>query len=484
MRRAIEWPKLAGWAWLAAGALAALLLLWRTVLPAMSARAYAFSAYYTAARLTLQGQAGAQLCGEWFFAQQRALGFGDRADFFCPNPPTTALLLLPVAWLPPYLARPAWVTLDVLMGLAVVAIAWRVVVTWPESGRATSKGRRTTRDDDGPSQRHETRDQRRTISPISYLLSPISYLLSPVSRLDGAQWSVAHFLALAAIVTALFKPLHADWQTNQVYTLIALLYALWLYGYLTARDWLCGAALAGLALAKLSGWPLWLLMLFALRWRALAWAVGLGIAGLLLSLPLFGLDFWRLYLLEQLGAIPSEPSSAVPANQTLISLLRQCLVYDPRWSPAPLLDAPRLAGALWWALALALLGATLRAARYRAPIVAALAILCLVVPLQPAGEEYHYTPLLLVLLILLSRSSDEGRGSPGSAARAAALGLTLLLFALPAYFVDTAAFAGWPRALAAYPRMYGALLLWGVLIVGDKITQRLPPANPPADLVQ
>jgi hypothetical protein len=224
-------------------------------------------------------------------------------------------------------------------------------------------------------------------------------------------------------------------------------------------------------------------MLFARRWRALAWAAGLGAAGLLLSLPLFGLDFWRLYLLEQLGAIPFEPSSAVPANQTLISLLRQCLVYDPRWSPAPLLDAPRLAGALWWALALALLGATLYAARYRAPIVAALAILCLVVPLQPAGEEYHYTPLLLVLLILLSRSPDERRGSPGSAARAAALGLALLLFALPAYFVDTAAFAGWPRALAAYPRMYGALLLWGVLLATGAEAGR-PAATAPADLVQ
>jgi len=48
---------------------------------------------------------------------------------------------------------------------------------------------------------------------------------------------------LAAIVVALDRPLHADLLTSQVYTLLALLYALWLYGYLTRCDWLCGAAL-------------------------------------------------------------------------------------------------------------------------------------------------------------------------------------------------------------------------------------------------
>jgi len=58
----------------------------------------------------------------------------------------------------------------------------------------------------------------------------------------------ARFVALAAIVVALDRPLHADLLTSQVYTLLALLYALWLYGYLTRCDWLCGAALAGLAL--------------------------------------------------------------------------------------------------------------------------------------------------------------------------------------------------------------------------------------------
>jgi hypothetical protein len=390
----------------------------RTALPATRTHTYAFSAYYTAARLALQGQAGVRLCDEWFFEQQRALGFGNRADFFCPNPPTTALLMLPVAWLPPRAALIAWIACDVALAAAIVAIGWRVTTFIIRK-----------------SHMYEIEPQR------------------------GAFFCSAdvRFAALAAIVIALYRPLHADLLTSQVYTLVALLYALWLYGYLTRCDWLCGAALAGLALAKLSGWPLWLLMLAGRRWRALVWALGLGLAGLLASLPLVGADFWRLFLFHQMLAIPSEPSSAVPANQTLSSLLRQCFVYDQRWSPMPLIDAPWLTSALWWVLTLALLGVTLAVVMRRPTAWTSMAAMCLVVPLQPAGEEYHYMlllPVLLVLLAILRRPL----------ALTAVLGAALL-FALPAYFVDTAAFGGWPRALLAYPRMYGALLLWSIALM-------------------
>jgi len=92
----------------------------------------------------------------------------------------------------------------------------------------------------------------------------------------------------------------------------------------------------------------------------------------------------------------------------------------------------------------------------------ALGALCLVVPLQPAGEEYHYTLLLIVLLTLLSQT-----GLALLRSRAAAVGAALacLLFALPSYFLQTAEWQGWPIALLAYPRMYGALVLWGIFVI-------------------
>lgn len=490
MRSVIKRLWLADWAWLAAGLFGALFFFWHTLLPATRTHTYAFSAYYTAARLTLQGQAGIRFCDEWFFEQQRALGFGNRADFFCPNPPTTALIMLPVAWLPPRAALAGWVICTLALLAGIIAVGWRIIVYFQQAHGLLLASQST-----------ENKSGRLALCAVRPLWQNISMgnRTLPARSAGIGGW---RFVALAAIVAPLFRPLHADLLAGQVYTLIALLYALWLYGYLTRRDWLCGAALAGLALAKLSGWPLWLLLLAVRRWRALAWALGAGLAGLLLSLPLVGLDFWRLYLFDQLLAIPAEPSSAVPANQTLSSLLRQCFAFDPHWAPRPLLDAPWLAGALWWALALALLTATLLAAIRRPSPAIALAMLCLVIPLQPAGEEYHYTLLLLVLLLLLvdvgrshllvpakddrrwtlMQSATVDRPSPPKPTTKLAtwrgpLALVVLLaaallFALPAYFVNTAVFGGWPQALLAYPRMYAALLLWALLIAPPSQRER------------
>jgi len=156
-------------------------------------------------------------------------------------------------------------------------------------------------------------------------------------------------------------------------------------------------------------------------------------------------------------------------------VLRQCFTYDPDWAPRPLIDAPWLASLIWWLLAVVLLAITLGYA-YRRERMArresastdcfmidplALAALCLIVPLQPAGEEYHYTLLLIVFLILFNQ--------PGLVllrSRTAGVGVALacILLALPSYFLQTAQWQGWPIATLAYPRLYGALLLWGMFM--------------------
>jgi hypothetical protein len=392
---------------------------WRTVIPATRFNTYAFAVYYTSARLTLQGQGGARFCDPWFIEQQNQLGL--RADVFCPFPPTMALLMMPVAWMPPIAARVAWIGLDVAMVSAMVAIAWWL------GGRITPQATAGTE-----------------------------------SRIPFVR-----YLAPALAVVALYQPLHADLQANQVYTLIALLYALWLYGYATGRDWLCGAAMAGLALAKLSGWPLWVFTLVSRRWRTFAWAIGLGLAGMLATLPLLSLDFWELYLLRQIVTVPDNPVNGSPAFQTMTSLLRQCFFYDGNWSASPLVDAPWLARGLWWLLAAILLWATLRRAAADTTLFSAMAVCCLIVPLQPAGEQYHYTLLLTVLLILLGgwvygRITIDTFRTP----TIVCLCLAGLLFVAPAYFLRPPWLtSGWPLAPLAYPRLYGALLLWGGLLI-------------------
>lgn len=119
-----------------------------------------------------------------------------------------------------------------------------------------------------------------------------------------------------------------------------------------------------------------------------------------------------------------------------------------------------------------------RATPLRARLYAGAAALCLVVPLQPAGEQHHYTIILAPLLLTLLLAMQPARRAPALATPplatspaprtlvvAALLALAVALFLAPPFFLDNAAWAGWPRALLAYPRLYGALALWAALLV-------------------
>jgi hypothetical protein len=387
--------------WLLA-AVAVAWFLWRVLLPSAGYASFGFPSYYTSAQLVLAGELDARIYDDaWFQAQERQRGLRD--DIYGTQPPTMALLMLPVAWLPPATARAVWLALD-LLWLALIGLL--------------------------------------------ALRSAAAFGVHPT----------ASTVPLMLILVASFPPLRAELRYAQVHTLMALWYALWLYGFVTRRAWLCGLALALLAMAKLAGAPLWLVLLAAQRWRAFAWAVGLTLAGLLVTLPLVGLDTWQAYLFGRVGDLGANPVFGVTALQTLASLLRQLFVYDPSYTPAPLLNAPLLAIGLWIALAAACVGRTVLGAQRHAPLLTGAAALCFIAPLQPAGEQHHYVMLLTPLFVALLLAPWLMPATPLTALPMA-LGAALLL--APSYFLDNAAWAGWPRALLAYPRVYGALLIWG-----------------------
>lgn len=427
--------------WLLAAAAAADLLL-RVLAPSAGALSFGFASYYTAARLVAAGELGPQIYDNaWFQEQERRLGLRD--DIYGHQPPTMALLMLPVAWLPPGPARVAWLTLDV----ACLALLVLLVLRLAGEGALTRQ--------------------------------------RPLRASPGLA-------ALLVLVVALYPALRAELRYAQVHTVMALWYALWLFGLVTGRHWLTGAALALLALAKLAGAPLWLLLLALGSWSALAWAAGLTLAGLALTLPLVGADTWAAYLLGRVGDLAANPVFGVTALQTLTSLLRQLFVYDATYTPAPLLHAPLVATTLWISAVGVLVGLTLLVARRAGPLAAGAAALCIVVPIQPAGEQHHYVMLLtpLLLAILLGARQALAWWQPGGLTSATHLGrpvaitVALLvagasaLMLAPTYFLDNAAWAGWPVALLAYPRLYGALLLWAAWLL---IATRRPGAQPSAE---
>ena len=102
-------------AWIAralAGA-AALLFVGARVIPSARDLSHGFAAYYTSARLLLDGVDPAGFYrNRWFMERTIALGFQDSPDIFHVNTPATSLIMLPFAWLSPAEADAGWSLLN------------------------------------------------------------------------------------------------------------------------------------------------------------------------------------------------------------------------------------------------------------------------------------------------------------------------------------------------------------------------------------
>jgi hypothetical protein len=177
------------------------------------------------------------------------------------------------------------------------------------------------------------------------------------------------------------------------------------------------------------------------------------------------------------------PESAVTAYQTLNSWLTHLLRYDAAYNPGPVVDLPALVGWLWWAGAAVLLVVTVvilylsRSTTDGDPdgLVPGLLPTALVVPLAlilaPVAEDYHFVLALFPLLVVFRFMWDMYTcryGDSGERQRTTFLvytGLLLLstvLLGAPWRF-NVPDVEGW-KSLSYYPRLYGALLLWALVM--------------------
>ncbi|MCC7361382.1 MAG: DUF2029 domain-containing protein [Anaerolineales bacterium] len=376
---------------------------------------YGFVAYYTAARLLLEGQPLDRAYHDTWFQAQIAR-FEPRAnDIFRPNPPTTALLALPVAWLDHASARVVWLSLNAAALLAAGALLVRSLA-WP------------------------------------------------------APWRLAFWAAAVSL-----QPVWANFAYGQVYLIVLLLTVCAWAAFQRARPGALGAALGGLLAFKLAGLLYWPLLALRRQWRAPAVALVVAAGVALLALPLTGWAAWPAHL-SVLARLPADPRQTVTAYQALTSWARHLFLYDPHWNPAPWLAAPLLARTLPLLGGAALLLASLYAA-WVAPdarlAFAAFTLLSLI--LSPLSLDYHFALALLPLALL----ADWLRAQPGRRWRwpwvAFALGVAAIGLPLP---YQSARFEAGAWALLAYPKLYGSLLLWALAVWAQLIAARETAALP------
>src|SRR5688572_10899379 len=100
---------LRGWLAWSVPAVAALCFLLFTFLPSLTTLRHGFPTYYVSARLIWVGRWSPLVYdNDWFVAEVQARTPNQVGEVFAPNPPSAALLMLPLAWLDISLARQVW----------------------------------------------------------------------------------------------------------------------------------------------------------------------------------------------------------------------------------------------------------------------------------------------------------------------------------------------------------------------------------------
>ncbi len=311
---------------------------------------------------------------------------------------------------------------------------------------------------------------------------PTALLLLPLVGLDytGARiiWTLVNLACLVGAVVwlvrqaglrglwvpgfsafvLLYQPLYANFSQGQVYVLMLVLLMIAWHGYRQRRGWMSGMALGLMLTLKTAGVLLWLLFLVQRRWPALIWGSATALLVGLGSLHWLGIESWRTYF-RLLPRLSTQPKIAVTAYQTQLSFFRHLFTFDERWNPAPLLQAPALGTWLPWLGVAAVAGISAHAAYAtdRDDLVFATFVLASVI-LSPVSLDYHYTLLLLPIAILVAWLGARAWSWPAFVLEISA---SLIAADLPYRSPRLAAGA---LALLAYPKLYGAFLLWGLAL--------------------
>jgi len=377
-----------------------------TTWPASGRITHGFAAYYVSSRLLLEGRADQVLYDDALFrAEVERETSGQAGDIYWANPPTTALMFLPLAPFPPASARRLWT------GLSLIALAGAIAVS------------------------------ARALSPAP-LRTPAFYLTTS-----------------AFILSA---PLASNLEFGQAYVLILALMCLALFALRRRLDWLVGMCLALAMALKASGIPLWALLALHGRWRPLAWSGLIFAAFILAALPLTGVALWQKFLFQVVPAFLQDPAVAATAYQTVPGFFRHLFAYDPIWNPAPPLNWPFAGVTIAALVSISLLAFAGWRARRASPQWTFCTGLLLSVILVPAAEQHHYVLLFPAFLLAVCDPSTP-RWS---------LLLAAALIALPSTYVSTDLSHGW-WSLLAYPRLYGAILLFIVLQLYHEIPREI-----------
>lgn len=271
----------------------------------------------------------------------------------------------------------------------------------------------------------------------------------------GGAW-----IPLAVLLVLRYQPLHENLKHGQSYLVLFALLVVARQGEIARSAASSGTALAALLLFRFAAPFLWFKLLLERRWRTLAWGCGVVLTVVLATLPWIGLDAWAMF--PQASSTHAQgPGAAITAYQSLRSFAQHLFVAGT-FSPRPLYPSPLLATLVQYGGALLLLSGAARVSlRARNPDLSFAAFVLAGLMLSPFSLDYHYVLALVPIAILAARlNRRESRWRLLILAAACALIAADLPYRSPA--LNEGAWA-----IFAYPKLYGAALVWGLAVWED-----------------
>jgi hypothetical protein len=231
------------------------------------------------------------------------------------------------------------------------------------------------------------------------------------------------------------------------------------YAYVSGKEKLLGVAIELIFVLKSTSFIFWLLLLVQRRWRSIVWGLITVSVVILLSLPWIGFNAWQTYAGKLIDYI-SNPSLSVTAYQTLHSFFHHLTSFDQQWNPEPLINLPLFGNLLSIFSVLIIAGVCSFIAFKNSKSEMAFGIFIIAgLIISPVSLDYHYTILLLPILILISNirrdTSEMLRG------------MILIFVSLIAVYLPYASphLTKGVWAVFAYPKLYGAIGLLGLFIM-------------------
>jgi YVTN family beta-propeller protein len=368
---------------------------------------FCFSSAYTAARLAIRGEASANMQDfGWFEGQTRRYGF-KATDIFAGNPPSAALVMIPIAGLKHQQARALWTWLSLLFWVAGVGILGFDMVT----------------------------------------------------RCGGSAAAAAP--ALLCLAT-LFAPVRSNIEVGHVYLFVFLLQCIGCWLWLRRRNIPAGAIVGALLAFKGYGLPFIALGILRRDWRfASAAAAAFGALATLAGC-LLGFRQWVYFVQTYLGT--SISGLRTPALQTLKSFLSYAPVlptlkrgsFKVLTPPAEHLLSYFLA-IVFFALLVWLSEFRLSNLRAGAPAVdppsPAVLGACVLINLifSPWAEDHAYPLVMTALLLMIPELRTIGLATVGVIVGG-------LLLSWPFHLADRMLTGPW-NLVTDFARLWGAVIL-------------------------